>query len=84
MWSVLHIREDGMLADRHEFVSGEAAHAQIVLDHLAELPVRHLPRQAGKSTGGTPRVLVRAFFELGRLWLSVRRFKPGTDFARAR
>lgn len=34
---------------------------------LGEVPVRHLPRQAGKSTGGNPRVILRAFKELLRL-----------------
>jgi glycosyltransferase involved in cell wall biosynthesis len=51
---------------------------------FAELPVRHLPRQVGRSTGGTIRVLLRAFLELGRLWLNVRRFKPGNEFAKTR
>lgn len=43
---------------------------------IVERPVRHLPRRAGRSTGGSPRVLVRAFYELARLGLRVRRFRP--------
>jgi glycosyltransferase involved in cell wall biosynthesis len=43
---------------------------------IVERPVRHLPRRAGQSTGGTFRVLLRAFYEFARLWLRVRRFRP--------
>jgi glycosyltransferase involved in cell wall biosynthesis len=43
---------------------------------IVERPVRHLPRRAGRSTGGTFRVLLRAFYEFARLWLRVRRFQP--------
>ncbi len=43
---------------------------------IVERPVHHLPRRAGRSTGGSPRVLVRAFYELARLGLRVRRFRP--------
>jgi glycosyltransferase involved in cell wall biosynthesis len=45
---------------------------------ILELPVRHLPRRGGRSTGGSPRVLVRAFYELGRLYGRVRRYRPPT------
>ena len=43
---------------------------------FAERPVKHLPRRAGRQTGGSVKVLLRAFYELGRLWLRVRRFRP--------
>ncbi len=43
---------------------------------VVELPVRHLPRRAGRQTGGSLRVLVRAFVEFSRLWWRVRRFRP--------
>ena len=33
---------------------------------IVEVPVRHLPRVAGKQTGGNPRVILRAFRELLR------------------
>jgi hypothetical protein len=42
---------------------------------IVERPVRHLPRRAGRPTGGSPRVLLRAFYELVRLGLRVRRFR---------
>ncbi len=59
------------------FLSAEMlARARRMGARIVELPVRHLPRRAGSSTGGTLRVLVRAFYELGRLWWRVRRFKP--------
>ncbi|MDR7417477.1 MAG: glycosyltransferase family 2 protein [Armatimonadota bacterium] len=41
---------------------------------VVEVPVSHRPRLHGTQTGGNPRVLVRAFYELGRLWWRVRRF----------
>jgi glycosyltransferase involved in cell wall biosynthesis len=34
---------------------------------IAEVPVRHFPRQAGVPTGGNPRVILRALLELARL-----------------
>jgi hypothetical protein len=43
---------------------------------FSERPVKHLPRRGGRQTGGSIKVLLRAFYELGRLWLRVRRFKP--------
>jgi glycosyltransferase involved in cell wall biosynthesis len=41
-----------------------------------ELPVRHLPRRTGTSTGGRLTVLLRAFYEMARLGWRVRRFRP--------
>ena len=43
---------------------------------IVEVPVAHRPRRAGQQTGGRVRVLLRAFYELARLWWRVRRF-PG-------
>jgi glycosyltransferase involved in cell wall biosynthesis len=40
---------------------------------VVEVPVSHRPRLHGQQTGGHPRVLIRAFVELGRLWWRVRR-----------
>jgi hypothetical protein len=34
---------------------------------FVELPVTHLPREAGSPTGGNPKVIIRAFREL--IWL---------------
>ena len=59
------------------FLSAEMlAKARRMGARFAERPVTHLPRRAGKQTGGSVRVLLRAFYELGRLWLRVRRFRP--------
>jgi glycosyltransferase involved in cell wall biosynthesis len=59
------------------FLSAEMlAKARRLGARVAERPVRHLPRRAGASTGGTPRVLLRAFYELVRLGWKVRRFTP--------
>jgi glycosyltransferase involved in cell wall biosynthesis len=41
-----------------------------------ELPVRHLPRRTGTSTGGRLDVLLRALYEMVRLGWRVRRFRP--------
>jgi len=35
---------------------------------VAEVPVRHLPREKGSASGGNPRVIARAFYELFRLY----------------
>jgi glycosyltransferase involved in cell wall biosynthesis len=40
---------------------------------IRERPVRHLPRAAGSPTGGRPSVILRAFRELFRLRLNLRR-----------
>lgn len=59
------------------FLSAELiAKARRMGARIVELPVRHLPRRAGRSTGGTLRVLLRAFYEFGRLCIRVRRFRP--------
>ncbi len=49
----------------------------LVLTHrcglrVAEVGVRHLPRRAGRATGGDVRVIARAFLELFRFWLRLR------------
>lgn len=59
------------------FLSAEMlAKARRLGARFEEVPVRHLPRRVGASTGGRVAVLLRAFYEMGRLWLRVRRFKP--------
>src|SRR5690606_34458985 len=40
---------------------------------IVEVPVRHLPREKGRSSGGNPRVIARAFYELFRLYGKLRR-----------
>jgi glycosyltransferase involved in cell wall biosynthesis len=61
------------------FISAELlAKATRAGARIVELPVRHLPRRGGRSTGGSPRVLLRAFYELARLYGRVRGFRPHT------
>ena len=40
---------------------------------VAQVGVRHYPRLAGQSSGGSPRVVFRAIGETVRLWLDLRR-----------
>ena len=40
---------------------------------IVEVPVRHLPREHGKSSGGNPRVIARAFYELFKLYRKLQR-----------
>ncbi len=35
---------------------------------IVEVPVRHLPREKGSASGGNPKVIERAFYELFRLY----------------
>jgi len=44
---------------------------------IVEVPVRHLPREHGTSSGGNPRVIARAFYELFKLYRKLKR--PGTS-----
>jgi hypothetical protein len=39
---------------------------------LAEVGVSHYPRPAGEQSGGSPRVVLRALGEIGRLWWRLR------------
>jgi hypothetical protein len=39
---------------------------------VIEVPVRHLPREKGQSSGGNPRVIARAFYELFLLYGKLR------------
>ncbi len=65
------------------FLSAELlAKARRMGARIVELPVRHLPRRAGRQSGGSFRVLVRAFVEFSRLWWRVRTFRrPAPDAA---
>ncbi len=51
-----------------------------------EVPVTHLPRAAGRQTGGSPLVLLRAYYELVRLGWGIRAFRapPATTSKAAR
>jgi glycosyltransferase involved in cell wall biosynthesis len=41
---------------------------------IVELPVTHAPRRYGRQTGGSVRVMLRAYYELARLAWRIRRF----------
>lgn len=45
---------------------------------IVEVPVRHLPRETGRPSGGNPRVIARAFYELFRLYRKLKRGAAGT------
>ncbi|MBK9646387.1 MAG: glycosyltransferase family 2 protein [Deltaproteobacteria bacterium] len=40
---------------------------------ITQVPVSHYPRTAGTSTGANPKVIARAFWELGRLYRELKR-----------
>ncbi len=48
---------------------------------IAEVPVRHLPRAHGTSSGGNPRVIARAFYELFKLYRKLARQQRGAPAA---
>lgn len=52
---------------------------------LKEVPVRHFPRQFGEQTGAKPRVILKALFELGKIYLKLHfpRFHTGTGTTHA-
>lgn len=43
---------------------------------LLQVPVSHYPRRAGSQTGANPRVIARAFWELGKLYTELRALRP--------
>jgi glycosyltransferase involved in cell wall biosynthesis len=61
------------LESRGALVSTELlAKAQYRGLRIAEVGVGHYPRQAGTQTGANPLVILRAFYELFRLWRRIR------------
>lgn len=46
---------------------------------LLQVPVSHYPRQAGTQTGANPRVIARAFWELGSLYGELRTLRALPD-----
>jgi len=40
---------------------------------IVEVPVKHLPREKGSASGGNPKVIARAFYELFRLYRKLKR-----------
>lgn len=59
----ISLPSDGAMIDT-QFFAGARARGMSV----AELPVTHLPRTAGKSTGGNPKVIIKALRELAVFW----------------
>src|SRR3990172_2062728 len=59
----VNLPSDGAMVDTQLFAGARARGLKI-----AEIPVTHLPRTAGKSTGGNPGVIVKAFRELVVFW----------------
>jgi glycosyltransferase involved in cell wall biosynthesis len=46
---------------------------------IREVPVTHRPRRAGRAKGATPRVIVRALWELALLYGELKRPHPATE-----
>ena len=44
--------------------------------HFKEVGVTHLPRIAGEQSGGSPKVILRAFLELFRMYGRLRSYRP--------
>jgi len=64
----IDLDSDGALFSTELLVKTLATGARIV-----EVGVHHYPRTSGRATGGSPRVVARAFVELARLHRSLRR-----------
>lgn len=62
VWESIRVRSGGATFSAEFLLRARRAGFRVV-----ELPVTHLPRKAGRPTGGSPRVIIRAFREL--LWL---------------
>lgn len=46
---------------------------------VQQVGVRHFPRVAGSSTGGNPKIILRAMRDTPRLWWHMRSYQPPTD-----
>jgi glycosyltransferase involved in cell wall biosynthesis len=65
--------ESSTLESRGALISTELlAKAQYHGLRIAEVGVGHYPRQAGTQTGANPFVILRAFYELFKLWRRIR------------
>jgi len=61
--------DDGALRADGGAISAELlAHLVRQGARVVELPVPHLPRRAGRASGGSPRVALKAFTELAAVW----------------
>lgn len=59
---------DGAMVDTQLFAGARARGIKI-----AELEVTHLPRTAGQSTGGNPKVILKALYELLVFWWQLKK-----------
>lgn len=66
----LELRAGGALISAELLAKAARAGAR-----LAEVPVSHIARAHGQQTGGSPRVLLRAYYELIRLGWQIRSFQ---------
>jgi hypothetical protein len=63
-----------LVADADARATGGAISAELLVHvvrhgaHVVEVAVPHYPRGAGRASGGSPRVALRAFAELAALW----------------
>ncbi len=64
----ISLPSNGAMIDTQLFAGARARGMSI-----AELPVTHLPRTAGKSTGGNPKVIFKAFRELIIFWWQLKK-----------
>ncbi len=62
VWNRIHVHSGGATFSAELLIKARRCGYRFV-----ELPVTHLPRTAGRPTGGNPRVIARAFRDL--LWL---------------
>lgn len=71
------VLEDAVIRSEGAFVNTEIlARARAEGFSLCQVPVTHYPRQHGTQTGAHPRVVLRAFAELGRLYRELRHMPP--------
>lgn len=71
VWESVQVRSGGATFSAEFLIRARRAGFRV-----KELPVSHLPREAGKPTGGSPKVIIRAFRELIWLRLNLGRTAP--------
>ena len=67
VWEHIHVQSGGATFSAELLIRARGCGFRVV-----ELPVKHLPRLAGRATGGNPRVILRAFRDIVRLRLTLR------------
>lgn len=71
------VLEDAVIRSEGAFVNTEIlARARARGFSLIQVPVTHYPRRYGTQTGAHPKVVLRAFAELGRLYHELRGVRP--------